>query len=83
MPITEILEKNAALYGNTVCLTEINPALEDNRGLSWKELALVGTANAASYRKELTWRAFDERANQFAHLLIDRGVRRGDKVGIR
>ena len=33
MPITEILEKNAELYGNTVCLTEINPGLEDSRGL--------------------------------------------------
>ena len=82
MPITEILEKNAELYGNSVCLTEINPALEDNRGLSWKELSLVETAHDVRYRKELTWRAFDERANQLAHLLIDRGVKRGDKVGI-
>jgi len=82
MPITEILAKNAGLYGNTVCLTEINPGLEENRGLSWKELSLVETAHDIRYRKELTWRAFDERANQFAHLLIDRGVKRGDKVGI-
>ncbi|MCL1816268.1 MAG: acyl--CoA ligase [Clostridiales bacterium] len=82
MPITEILAQNAALFGNTICLTEINPGLEENRGLSWKELALVEAAREVRYRKELTWRAFDERANQFAHLLIDRGVKRGDKVGI-
>jgi len=82
MPITEILEKNAKLYGNTVCLTEINPGLEDSRGLSWRELALVETAREVRYRKELTWRAFEERANQLAHLLLDRGVKRGDKVGI-
>ncbi|MCL2868440.1 MAG: acyl--CoA ligase [Candidatus Bathyarchaeota archaeon] len=82
MPITEILAKNAELYGNTVCLTEINPGLEEKRGLSWKELSLVEPAHDIRYRKELTWRAFDERANQFAHLLIDRGVKRGDKIGI-
>ena len=82
MPITETLAKNAELYGSKVCLTEINPGLEKNRGLSWKELSLVETAPDIRYRRELTWRAFDERANQFAHLLIDRGVKRGDKVGI-
>ena len=82
MPITEILARNAELYGGNVCLTEINQTLEENRNLSWKELALVETARDVRYRKELTWRAFDERANQFAHLLIDRGVRRGDKIGI-
>ena len=82
MPITEILDKNAKLYGNMVCLTEINPGLEENRGLTWKELALVETAHDVRYRKELTWRGFEERANQLAHLLIDRGVERGDKVGI-
>ena len=82
MPITDILEKNAKEYGNTICLTEINPGLEDNRDLSWKELSLVETPHDACYRKELTWRAFDERANQFAHLLLDMGVKRGDKVGL-
>jgi acyl-CoA synthetase (AMP-forming)/AMP-acid ligase II len=82
VPITEILERNATLYGNTVCLTEINPALEENRNLSWRELSLVETARDVRYRKELTWRAFDERANQLANLLRDIGVDRGDKVGV-
>ena len=82
MPITEILAGNAELYGNQICLTEINPGLEKNRSLAWKDLSLVESARDTRYRKELTWRAFDERANQFAHLLMDRGVKRGDKVGI-
>jgi len=82
MPITEILAKNAEIYGNKICLTEINPALEETQELSWKEQSLVETAHNVRYRKELTWRIFDERANQFAHLLINRGVERGDKVGI-
>ncbi|MCL2351224.1 MAG: acyl--CoA ligase [Firmicutes bacterium] len=82
MPITEILAKNAELYGDMICLTEINPEAEPKREPPWKELALVETAHDVRYRKELSWRAFDEMANQFANLLIARGVRRGDKVGI-
>ena len=82
MPITEILARNAELYGDERCLTEINPEKEETRELAWRELALVETAHSVKYRKELTWREFDERANQFAHLLMDRGINRGDKVGI-
>jgi len=82
MPITEILAQNAALYGDKVCLTEINPEQEEQNGGAWKEFALVETAHRARYRKELTWRAFDERANQFANLLLERGVKRDDKIGI-
>ena len=82
MPITEYLVKNAEQFGDKTCLTEINPELEVRGGWTWKELALVETADSGPYRKELTWREFDEMANQFANLLIDRGVRRGDKVGI-
>ena len=82
MPITEFLENNVKLYGNSICLTEINHSVEDNRALPWKELSLVETAREGRYRKELTWRAFEERANQLANLLIERGVGRGDKVGL-
>ena len=82
MPITEILVKNASLYGDEICLTEINPELEATAELSWKEFALVETAHQNRYRKELTWREFDDKANQLANLLIERGVKRGDKVGI-
>jgi len=82
MPITEMLERNAALYGDKICLTEINPEQEEQREPAWRDLALVETAHNIPYRKELTWRAFDEKANQFAHLLLRRGVKPGDKVGI-
>jgi acyl-CoA synthetase (AMP-forming)/AMP-acid ligase II len=82
MPITEILAKNAELYGDEICLTEINPEQEEASRLTWKEYALVEPTRSSRYRKELTWRAFDDRANQFANLLIGRGVKRGDKVGI-
>ncbi|MDR2000758.1 MAG: acyl--CoA ligase [Zoogloeaceae bacterium] len=82
MPITGILAGNAERYGDKVCLTEINPEQEEKHEQAWRELALVETAHNIRYRKELTWRSFEEKANQFAHLLIGRGVKRGDKVGI-
>jgi len=80
MPITEILENNAKLYGEKKCLTEINP--EQEMDVNWKEAALVETAHKLSYKKELTWREFDEKANQFANFLLDKGITRSDKIGI-
>ena len=82
MPITELLSRNADLYGDETCLTEINPEFEDQQNVSWKEMALVEPARVNRYRKEMTWRQFDETANQVANLLIERGISRGDKVGI-
>ena len=82
MPITEILARNAALYGDETCLTEINPELDERHAQSWREFALVEPAPGRRYRKELTWRGFDQRANQLANLLLERGVKRGDKVGL-
>ena len=82
MPITEILARNAELYGDKICLTEINPEQEDKSNPPWKELALVEPARNTRYKKTLTWRSFDEKANQLAHCLMDRGVKRGDKVGV-
>ena len=82
MPITEILVKNASLYGEETCLVEINPEFESTPAPPWQESALVETPHKYRYRKELTWREFDEKANQLANLLTVRGVKRGDKVGI-
>ena len=31
MPITDILEKNCRLYGDEVCLVEINPEMPETR----------------------------------------------------
>lgn len=81
VPITEILVKNAALYSDEVCLVEINPELEESNE-SWKESALVESAHKSRYRRVMSWREFDNRANRFANLLLNRGVKRDDKVGI-
>jgi len=82
MPITEILARNAALYGNDVCLVEINPELQEKREVTWREYSLVETDPTENYRREMTWREFDEKANRFANLLLSRGIGRGKKVAI-
>ncbi|MBS7316481.1 MAG: acyl--CoA ligase [Clostridiaceae bacterium] len=82
MPITEILARNAALYGNDVSLVEINPEIRERHGTTWREYELVETNPANRYRREITWREFDDTANRFANLLMSRGLGRGNKVAI-
>jgi len=82
LPVMEYLERNAALYGDEVALVELNPAVADGRRMSWKEFSLIESNSFAPYRREITWRVFDEKANRCANLLIERGVRKGDKVAI-
>lgn len=81
MPITEILSRNAALYGENISLVEINPGILESKA-SWKDYELVETNPERKYRREITWREFDDKANRFANFLLERGVDRGHKVGI-
>ena len=82
MPITDMLAHNAYVRGNETALVEVNPAIRDNRGTSWREFELVETNPANRYRRQISWRVFNEQANRFAHMLMDAGVGRGDKVAI-
>lgn len=82
MPITEILSRNARLYGDEVCLVEANPELEEVREVTWREYELIETNPVAHSRREITWRQFDDAANRFANLLLSRGMGKGDKVAI-
>ena len=82
MAITDFLERNAKLYPNEISLVEINPANQPDHGLTWREYNLIEASATEKYRREITWRAFDVKANRFANLLLTRGVRRGDKVAI-
>lgn len=82
MPITEFLSRNAALYGNETCLTEINLDLQESHNVIWREYELIENNPAGEYRRDMTWRVFDEKANRMANLLLKRGIRKGEKVAI-
>ena len=82
MPITEILQKNAELYTDEVSLVEINPKLENNKNMTWREFSLTQSTAAETYRREITWGEFNKKANRFANLLLSRGIKRGEKVAI-
>ncbi len=82
MPITDLLERNCRLYGDDICLVEINPQMQDSRRVTWKEYELIEPSSESYYRREITWNIFNEKANRFANLLLSRGIRKGDKVAI-
>ena len=82
MPITEILEKNAQLYGNETALVEINPEFQPESRITWREYSLMQPQPGEMFRRELTWSDFDKKANRFANLLLTRGCKKGDKVAI-
>lgn len=83
MVITEILERNARLYGSETSLVEINPSEERDNAVTWRDFSLIENARPdAPYRREMSWRDFDRRANRFANLLLSRGLEKGTKVGI-
>ncbi len=82
MPITEILERNASLYPNDVALVEINPQELEKHQTTWKEYSLIEPGRGESFRSEITWREFDQKANRLANFLLTRKIRRGAKIGI-
>ncbi len=79
--VAEILEHNARTWPEEVALVEIDTP-DDGKHRTWREAELVESVPDKSYREEITWREFDERANRFANLLLSRGFKRGDKVAI-
>lgn len=83
MIITEYLERNARLYGNETSLVEVNPSEERDQAATWWDFNLIESASQdAPYRRELSWRDFDRRANRFANLLLSRGLKKGTKVAV-
>ena len=82
MVITELLERNAKLWPDEICLVEINPAAQPEETMTWREANLIESSPNGRYRREMSWKEFDIKANRFANLLFTRGIKRGDKVGI-
>ena len=82
MPITELLKRNAHDFGDEVALVEINPEIKEVRRVTWKEFELIESGTSDTLRREITWEAFNEKANRCANLLISRGIKKDDKVAI-
>jgi len=83
MIITDFLEKNARLYGQETALVELSPSEERDKAVTWWDFNLIESASQdAPYRRELSWKDFDRRANRFANLLLSRGLKRGTKVAV-
>lgn len=82
MPITQFLEDNVKKYPNDICLVEVNPEIQEKRRVTWRDYELIEANPISHYRREITWHVFDEKANRFANLLLERGIKKDDKVAI-
>ena len=82
MAITDLLERNSKLYGNEIALVELNPEIQEEPRVTWREYELIQPTTGSPYRREITWSVFDEKANRVANLLLSRGIRKGQKVAI-
>ncbi len=82
MQITELLERNHTEARDEVALVEINPDMEAHKHVNWMEYELIQPAETSYYRREMTWKDFDHRANRVAHFLLSQGIKKGDKVAI-
>ena len=82
MPIVDYLRRNASEYGSDVALVEINPEVQERNRITWRDYNLIESTEPQAYRREITWRVFDEKANRLANLLLSRGIKQGDKVAI-
>ena len=81
MILNDLLERNAKEYPNDVALVEVNPFMQEKRR-NWREYNLVEETVSDCVRKQITWSVFDEKANRCANLLLERGIKKGEKVGI-
>ena len=83
MTIVHLLERNAREFGDETALVELNPEQPETRKLTWHEFELVeSTPRARSYRREISWSVFNEKANRLANLLTQNGIGKGKKVAI-
>ena len=83
MTIIDLLEKNAREWPNDTALVEINPDQPETRRVTWHDFELVEpSGKKKSYRREITWAVFDEKANRIANMLAKYNIGKGKKVAI-
>ena len=81
MPITEFLSRNAEMFGQEKCLTEINMDLQEKNNVTWLEYELIENNPTGEYRRDMTWRVFDEKQIDWP-ICCSKGELKGDKVAI-
>ncbi len=60
--------------------THIGEILARNARMYPNDVALVERIPAEKRRVEITWKQLDDRANQFANVLVKKGIKKGDKI---
>lgn len=60
----------------------ITEMLTRNAQMYPDEVSLIEREPATNSRREITWLEFEQKANQFANALLERKIRRGDRVAI-
>jgi len=58
----------------------VSEMLKRNSRMFSQEVALIERQPDKNLRRQITWKQFDERVDRIANGLIDRGVRKGDRV---
>ena len=71
MPITQYLQRNARQWPDDIALVELNPAAEAKSLTAWKEYDLTEPSAEGPYRRQITWKVFDEKANRTANALLE------------
>ncbi|MBE9513670.1 MAG: acyl--CoA ligase, partial [Chloroflexi bacterium] len=61
-------------------MSTISEMLTSNATVYPRDVALIEVKPSERMRKQVTWKELDERANMVANVLVDRGIRKGDKV---
>ena len=76
MTIVDLLEINSSRWGDDVALVEVNPEQKETRHSTWRDYDLVASSVKSFYRREITWKVFNEKANRFANALISCGIKK-------
>ena len=82
MVITDLLRRNAKEQPDEVALVEINGEKLPEKRITWRDFELAEIQQGDQYRRSMTWKEFDLKANRFSNLLTVKGVKKGDKVAI-
>ena len=82
MTIIDLLNQNARIYPTETALVEINPEFEPKSRITWRDYSLIQPEPGKPFKRSITWKEFNKKANRIANLLLTRKCKKGDKVAI-